>query len=365
MESLGSKAGGGKHDRESFEKDAFERLDVLRQDTDNESPAFSSASIREVAATLTIAKRFRQAHGFFWSRQEILRIQDEFERHQRDHASDRFSLASTLGESHPGLAVDGDVHCALLKHDDDRIMLDRQSRNSIMSSYLILHTRRVYPRSYDWLGCTTIRRRGIRSRNHIAEHYFNFHYRDPLRTLLRKTDGSCPESVEPVLTMWMEDMANDSGHEATQSPLAKHLAHLQRHATILQSRDFGRACFACLCRDWSVLLPCHRHGLCNDCLNALDGSWSTYGGALVTACDICGQHFDDWRGRTNPPNFSPSVLSLDGGGVRGFIQLEVLFLLQKEIALDIPLFRFFDLIVGTSIGKHHSPLVSRLLHTDA
>lgn len=45
------------------------------------------------------------------------------------------------------------------------------------------------------------------------------------------------------------------------------------------------------------------------------------------------------------------VLALDGGGVRGHIQLEILALLEREIGLDLPLRSFFDLIVGTSIGE--------------
>ena len=335
-ESLRSQA-GGQHNRKEFEEYAFEHIDVLHQDVEG-SPGFSVSSIKDLTATLTHAKNFRQTHGFFWSRQEILRIQEKFERHQRNHTPCRFSLASTLGESHPGLAVDGDVHFALLKNDNDCVLLDPKSRNKIISSYLILHTRRVYPRSYGWLGCTTIKRK--MPRFHIAEHYFNFHYKDPLRTLLRKSDGSCPEAVKEVLAMWMEDMANDSGDKENPSSLAKHLANLQRHATVLKDRKFGGACFACLCRNWSSLLPCGRHGLCNECLMALDPSWPTYGGALVTACEICGQHFKDWRGRVTPPDFTPSVLSLDGGGVRGLIQLEVLRLLQEEIAVDVPLLPF-------------------------
>ena len=47
------------------------------------------------------------------------------------------------------------------------------------------------------------------------------------------------------------------------------------------------------------------------------------------------------------------VLALDGGGVRGHIQLEVLALLEQEIGLDLPLRCFFDLIIGTSIGEYH------------
>ncbi|KAM0714688.1 hypothetical protein Q7P37_009705 [Cladosporium fusiforme] len=45
-----------------------------------------------------------------------------------------------------------------------------------------------------------------------------------------------------------------------------------------------------------------------------------------------------------------SILSLDGGGVKGLIQLVMLSMLEQEIGLDLPLRCFFDLIVGTSIA---------------
>ena len=44
------------------------------------------------------------------------------------------------------------------------------------------------------------------------------------------------------------------------------------------------------------------------------------------------------------------VLSLDGAGVRGIVELEVMQRLEEEIGLKIPLWSFFDLIVGTSAG---------------
>lgn len=43
-------------------------------------------------------------------------------------------------------------------------------------------------------------------------------------------------------------------------------------------------------------------------------------------------------------------LSLDGGEVRGIVELEVMQRLEEEIGLKIPLWSFFDLIVGTSAG---------------
>jgi patatin-like phospholipase/acyl hydrolase len=45
------------------------------------------------------------------------------------------------------------------------------------------------------------------------------------------------------------------------------------------------------------------------------------------------------------------ILSLDGGGVRGIVELETLRRLEWHIGLDLPIGNFFDLIVGTSAGK--------------
>ena len=45
------------------------------------------------------------------------------------------------------------------------------------------------------------------------------------------------------------------------------------------------------------------------------------------------------------------VLSLDGGGVRGILQLIILRCLEQLVDLDLPFGEVFDLMVGTSIGK--------------
>ncbi|KAF5684647.1 hypothetical protein FDENT_6652 [Fusarium denticulatum] len=51
-----------------------------------------------------------------------------------------------------------------------------------------------------------------------------------------------------------------------------------------------------------------------------------------------------------PPICGLRVLSLDGGGVRGIVELTILNRLEKEIGLGFPIGSFFDLIVGTSTG---------------
>ncbi|KAF3272372.1 hypothetical protein TWF970_010094 [Orbilia oligospora] len=45
-----------------------------------------------------------------------------------------------------------------------------------------------------------------------------------------------------------------------------------------------------------------------------------------------------------------SVLSLDGGGVRGIVELVILERLEDLIGLGLPIGTFFDLIIGTSTG---------------
>ena len=47
---------------------------------------------------------------------------------------------------------------------------------------------------------------------------------------------------------------------------------------------------------------------------------------------------------------APRILALDGGGVRGVIELEILDAIEARLGSRIPIHRFFDLIGGTSTG---------------
>ena len=55
--------------------------------------------------------------------------------------------------------------------------------------------------------------------------------------------------------------------------------------------------------------------------------------------------------RVKPPHGGLRVLSLDGGGVRGIVELVVLHRLESSVGLEIPIGEYFDLIVGTSAGR--------------
>lgn len=69
---------------------------------------------------------------------------------------------------------------------------------------------------------------------------------------------------------------------------------------------------------------------------------------------------EEWTGediqivQTKPEFAGVRVLTLDGGGVRGILELAMLSLLEDMIGLDMHISAFFDLIAGTSTGKRET-----------
>jgi patatin-like phospholipase/acyl hydrolase len=62
----------------------------------------------------------------------------------------------------------------------------------------------------------------------------------------------------------------------------------------------------------------------------------------------CYAAFDDFSDRADDRNRTVTVLTIDGGGVRGVIPATFLTLLQAQ--LDYPLIKYFDVTSGTSTG---------------
>ncbi|CAN9422509.1 unnamed protein product [Alternaria alternata] len=109
-------------------------------------------------------------------------------------------------------------------------------------------------------------------------------------------------------------------------------------------------CLCCLMRSPEHVLRCG-HVLCTECVKAF---------GTVRNCTMemkeCPLHIDDcnwrspWRIRMKPDFAGVRILSLDGGGIRGIAELEVLCQIQQKLGVNIPISAFFDLIVGTSTG---------------
>jgi hypothetical protein len=83
---------------------------------------------------------------------------------------------------------------------------------------------------------------------------------------------------------------------------------------------------------------------------------------LIEQCPICEHPFSEpFNLPFEPVTAAARVLALDGGGVKGVVQLEILCSLEKKIGLSIPFAGLFDLIVGTSIGMLLTPLKSSFI----
>ncbi|KAI0525395.1 hypothetical protein F5B22DRAFT_633515 [Xylaria bambusicola] len=133
----------------------------------------------------------------------------------------------------------------------------------------------------------------------------------------------------------------------------------QEHLNELYSNNLGSAmnfisytsCLCCLRELPECALPCG-HVLCLSCVE-IYGCRTSRTTIEISRCPI---HVRDvissppWVVTTKPRFAGIRTLCLDGGGIRGIIQLHVLRELEKILGPDLPVQLFFDLIVGTDFG---------------
>lgn len=106
-------------------------------------------------------------------------------------------------------------------------------------------------------------------------------------------------------------------------------------------------CLSCYLRGVDVILPCG-HPMCDTCVRTW-GSRNAEHSFELPNCILCGQSINIAI-RCLPATATPTVLTLDGGGIRGITSLKFLHELEKRLKGNI--WRFFDLAVGTSTGEY-------------
>jgi len=127
--------------------------------------------------------------------------------------------------------------------------------------------------------------------------------------------------------------------------------------TTKQSRRASKiSCLGCLFAAPEYRFPCDHH-LCEECVKFFDDTDADKiypGKVTLEKCPLCADvNKEYWpvEIRVKPPHGGLRVLSLDGGGVRGIVELVVLHRLESSVGLEIPIGEYFDLIVGTSAGR--------------
>ncbi|KAK4626402.1 85/ calcium-independent phospholipase A2 [Fulvia fulva] len=109
-------------------------------------------------------------------------------------------------------------------------------------------------------------------------------------------------------------------------------------------------CFCCLMDVPEHPLACG-HVLCTACIKAYGKQTKS---TVSVAC--CPLHVESTRWAKpavinfKPPGAGVRILALDGGGVRGIIQLEVLRAIEHALGGHLAVQSFFDLIVGSGTG---------------
>ncbi|CAJ0552466.1 Ff.00g064450.m01.CDS01 [Fusarium sp. VM40] len=110
-------------------------------------------------------------------------------------------------------------------------------------------------------------------------------------------------------------------------------------------------CLCCVSKIPDNVLTCG-HILCKKCIQAY-GDKLEQGLFKLHYCPLH-PHDENWVKpvliRFKPAEAGVRILCLDGGGVRGIVELAILRAIEEALGHHIPIQNFFDLIVGTSTG---------------
>lgn len=174
--------------------------------------------------------------------------------------------------------------------------------------------------------------------------------RERLETLLapfQELRSSGHRSIVPAVIRKLISWSREADRTPTikrRTMRERHLDTLSKYDVFLRFQEYGPLCFFCFARPWTRLSKCKNHGVCDQC-------WPPLRERLRHRCMLCDTQVATTSRKVDREVERGRILALDGGGVKGLIQLEVLAMLEEEIGLDLPLRYFFDLIVGTSIGE--------------
>jgi hypothetical protein len=134
-----------------------------------------------------------------------------------------------------------------------------------------------------------------------------------------------------------------------------HLDVLKRSATQWAPLKSNTTCLCCARRKPEYVMPC-THALCERCFKtfARNVSGDRDGGIAdmwsLSDCPNCNMQIS-FKVRIKPRTAGYRLIGIDGGGIKGTIPLENLFLLQNMIG-DCPIQELFDLAFGTSVGEY-------------
>jgi len=131
----------------------------------------------------------------------------------------------------------------------------------------------------------------------------------------------------------------------------------REHHALWSAMKSSKTCLGCIQSVPDHALRCE-HSFCPLCIQELGTPSDSFECAFhIDCCPLCdpSEHGNPHLVQLKPRCAGVRILSLDGGGIRGIVELVLLKAIQKKLGLGVPLSEFFDLIVGTSTGEWRIP----------
>jgi len=301
------------------------------------------APLADIMAIAQRASEIRRSLNAAWSSTQARRIREAYLDHLRAGKNTMFRVSPALSwarfsrnNTHPAMRV-------LLANNQHR--LEHPDFAQILTSYVCVGE-----------GVLGTPADGLRRNTQTRSQWSDTIVKQTPRQLRQKAQASISQMssfTDPIQSSLESSLVRGLlrwGKVARESIRTRagaqgwHICNLAKHSDFLQTQEYGPMCLICISRPWQLLLQCGRHGTCYQCWNSLRKSHGR-------TCFVCNSPEHKLQPKESRDYARGRVLALDGGGVRGHIQLEVLALLEREIGLDLPLRCFFDLIIGTSIGE--------------
>jgi len=142
--------------------------------------------------------------------------------------------------------------------------------------------------------------------------------------------------------------------ESGQTAADLHCQSLHEVKPYVERLQVNQFCLCCLFNTPEKVLDCG-HAICDNCIRLFGspGRFERYRYAIFY-CLLC-QKPNTTEFSMLPPTAGIRILTIDGGGIRGIIPLTILAQLERDLSfLGIPIWDFFDFVVGTSSGNNFS-----------
>ncbi|KAM5380846.1 hypothetical protein ACJZ2D_003370 [Fusarium nematophilum] len=195
--------------------------------------------------------------------------------------------------------------------------------------------------------------RGRRCRNHAKSHQKGHQFFEGTRP---RGDGTLHRSKGSIAswnpTNFAQELWAEMAQLNTREQALDRLVQLAEQLDLLKVKS-QLTCLTCLSRCPTNMLPCEGgdHGICETCLRRIGRRSEERCTLEVQRCPLgCTLRTDTWSIRVKPERAGPRVLALDGGGVRGVVELLLLHEIEIEVGYGIRIHELFDLVIGTSTG---------------